>query len=107
MVRITLFTLLLGLAACGDKYGRDCSSVGPVTYAQVQEVFDAHCTRCHSSTLTGGDRQNAPASVNYDNYDDAKANAVDGNNEILAGTMPRDNPGEVDDPEGCLIEAWI
>jgi uncharacterized membrane protein len=97
----------IGVTGCGDKYGRDCSDVGAVTYTQVAEVFDAHCTRCHSTTLTGGDRNHAPSDVNFDNYDDAKINAPAANGKILDEEMPKDNPGEVSDPEGCLIEAWI
>ncbi len=102
-----VFAAAMSLVACGDKYGRDCSEVGPVTYADAQVVFETHCTRCHASTLVGGDRQFAPSSVNFDSYDSARQNAEDGNAMILEGRMPADDPGAVTDPEGCIIEAWI
>ncbi len=98
----------LELAACGDKYARDCSSVeGEVTYATVQPVFERHCTRCHAEDRTGSQRKGAPRTVNFDSYEEASANAEDANGAILSGRMPPNDPESVSDAEGCLIEAWI
>ena len=38
------------------------------------QVFSSNCLFCHSSELTGSQRNGAPSSVNWDTYDDAVEN---------------------------------
>ncbi|MDP2226365.1 MAG: hypothetical protein Q8J78_02680, partial [Moraxellaceae bacterium] len=70
-----------------------------VTYAGTEgvgaTVFSAHCTSCHSSTLSGASRSSAPVGVDYNNH----TNATSGTNETRAkvravdlDTMPPAGP---------------
>jgi hypothetical protein len=59
--------LLLGLAACtseelfGPPTGSTCPATSTLTYDTFGEPFmTSYCTRCHSSTLMGSERQGAP-----------------------------------------------
>lgn len=100
------------LLACGDEggtggdptkptelpSGATCPDGSPLTYVNFgQQFFDDYCTRCHSSELSGPDRNAAPAGVNFDTFASAKAvgaelideRAVDGGAEAA---MPPKEP---------------
>ena len=64
----------------------DCGAVTVPTYAQVR-IFE-RCTECHSSELTGAERQDAPVGVDYDTYASAAVHAEHGAGEVYAGEMP-------------------
>ncbi len=98
--------LAAAAAGCGKTSSSGPSS-GTVTYAQVAPIFAANCTRCHSSTLAGGARAGAPASVNYDTYRSASTWASAGLAAVQSGLMPVDNPGAVSDAETCTLQAWV
>ncbi len=42
----------------------------------AEQFFIDYCTRCHASTLTGGDRNSAPIGIDYDTYALAVTNAA-------------------------------
>ncbi len=52
-------------------------------------VFETNCLACHSSELTGADRNNAPAGADYDTYSDASKN---GGGAVSRGVTAMDMP---------------
>ncbi len=74
-----------------DTDGPDCSSV-----PSYGDIDWGACTHCHDSSLSGDARQFAPASVNFDTYDDAVMSADRAMARVDAGTMP---PANSDGPE--------
>jgi len=102
----TLLSLGL-LAGCpgGDAPAElgDCPDGSTVTWATVQPIFDANCTRCHSSTLTGADRQAAPEGWDYDSRDGALRDADETWRRIYIDNMPNDADF---DPEGDKSVLW-
>lgn len=86
------------LAACGSEDEEeenlpevDCSQQVP-TFAEVT-AFSQVCSDCHSTALSGEDRNDAPANINFDNYESAKANAEHGAEEVFEGEMPPEGSG--------------
>lgn len=74
------------------------------------QVFEPICMNCHDSSKTGGDRNGAPASVNWDTY--AAATTGDqpnhGNNRAQAGTMPPASSGlSLTQAQKDLFQQWI
>jgi hypothetical protein len=88
---------VLWLSACGSGAGEtplpggECASDGgPVpVYSQV-DAFKT-CVSCHSSTLSGFARHDAPAEINFDTYDAAKAHADDAARLVQNNAMPPAN----------------
>lgn len=106
--RIILASACLSIAAlgCGDESSTssiDCETATVPTFAQVS-IFDT-CTACHSSTLSGPDRANAPEGVNYDTLAAARANAEEGMSEVEGGDMPPSGY-DVTDAEKQAFYAW-
>ena len=107
-----LLLVVWGALGCGDKLYNDVSSApgvdageGPVTYAvHIKPILDSNCTSCHASSLTGGDRNGAPADFNFDNYSVSKAGAVEANEQIQPGFMP---PGGLPKEEKGLFQQWL
>jgi uncharacterized membrane protein len=88
---------VLWLSACGSGTadtplpGDACASDGgpaPV-YSQV-DAFKA-CVNCHSSALSGSARHDAPAEINFDTYEAAKAHAEDAAQLVQNNAMPPAN----------------
>lgn len=88
IVAFGLSATLLFSACGGDDEGPevDCETVTVPSFANMT-AFDA-CTGCHSSALSGGDRNGAPATVNFDTYDATMANIDEAIEEIFEGKMP-------------------
>ncbi len=95
--RVLIASAAFALAACeGDGHDDgghghelpevDCDASTPQSYSELEIV--SACTGCHSSQLTGAARQSAPAGVDYDTYDAAKANAEHGAEAVNGGSMP-------------------
>jgi hypothetical protein len=97
--KLRLSLLALGLltggaalaAGCGGEDSSlptvDCKAQAIPTFANVKLLSDT-CSGCHASTLTGADRSGAPATINFDKYDDAKAHAEGAVSEVYGGSMP-------------------
>lgn len=110
-VGVALFIVLA--AGCGDKDEPSALS-GDATAAMcgeaawsagVQPLVSNNCTGCHATTLTGAARSGAPASVNFDSYAEAVANAERGNARLGAGTMPPS--GGLADADRALFQSWL
>ena len=108
--KFILVSLSIGLlsAGCGESGGDlpdvDCGSVTVVPFTQVTLLSET-CTGCHSSTLAGEARGGAPASINFDTYDSAKASAESAVAAVYNGSMP---PGGSDLPtdQKDQLYAW-
>ncbi len=86
--------MVLMLPACGSSdEGEeevevplvDCSSVTAIPKYSELTVFAEVCTNCHTSQKTGMDRNGAPATINFDTYEAAKANASKAMEELFEG----------------------
>lgn len=102
----------LAAAGCGDKLDpvpvlEGCSNTGTVTYdLQMKDFFVRNCLTCHSTT--SGNRNGAPATVNFDSYAAAYPNAKLANNLVQAGAMPPLSSGlSVSKADHCLMDVWV
>jgi len=97
---LTCILLVGTLSACGSEDEEeeelpevDCSLTVP-TFDQVT-AFSQVCTNCHSSTLTGDARNDAPEDINFDDYASAKAHAEKAAEEVFEGAMPPASANEM------------
>ncbi len=115
-------TVLLALCGCGggddddngEPTGNTCPPGGTTLTAQnfAQPFFQSYCTRCHSSTLSGPQRNGAPPDANFDTLEGIRAELEEINE--LAGAdsagvntvMPPSDPKPTDDERRQLNE-WI
>lgn len=74
-----------GSSGGGADASDSCAGTVP-TFDQVT-LFDV-CTNCHSSELSGVQRQGATPGIDYDTYDAAKRNAAQGVQAVMSGLMP-------------------
>jgi uncharacterized membrane protein len=52
----------------GEPTGATCPQGSTLTYASFGQTFmQTYCLRCHSASVTGAARMNAPADHNFDN----------------------------------------
>ncbi len=111
--------LLLVVAACGPEtvFGPPTESVCPdgstITYDNFGKNFmTKYCTRCHSSELTGADRQGAPSFHDFDTLYGIRAVSDHVDETTAAGPaatntgMPPDKPAPTLDERKQLGE-WI
>ncbi len=86
----------LSSAACGEEEipAVDCATVAVPVFSDVAAF--ASCNGCHSSAVTGADRQGAPVNIDFDTYDSAVANIDKAMEEVAEGAMP---------PNGALATA--
>lgn len=98
----------------GDRTGNTCPPGGTTLTAQNfgQPFFQSYCTRCHSSTLSGPQRNGAPAGLNWDVLETVRAHAGEINEEagVTAGnvntSMPPSEPRPTADERRKLAE-WL
>lgn len=84
--------ILTGLvSACGSGLPDvDCSGTVPA-FDEVTAL--KKCSACHSSTLSGAQRHDAPSGVNFDTEAAARAKAQDAAEEVNGGDMPPSGSG--------------
>lgn len=80
--------LALCFAACGGASVGDCPSNSDATQSAGRALIRTRCAICHSSQLSGAQRQNAPDGVNYDTAAAIKLNLDDGWSETESKSMP-------------------
>jgi uncharacterized membrane protein len=71
---------VLMLAGCDDigPTGATCPQGSTVTAQNFGTAFmNQYCNRCHSSTLSGAARQDAPADANFDTLEGVRHSAHD------------------------------
>lgn len=84
----------------------DCADGTALTWADVEAVFAAGCTSCHSTALTGEDRNGAAEFFDYDTPQAAINNAFLSWSMIYSGQMPK-NTGPLPDDERWLLWEWL
>lgn len=105
---LTLLSVLHMMGCSGDDDDDamaevDCSSDVP-TFA---EVSFAACTGCHASDLSGAARNSAPSSVNFDDYEAARASAARAVDAVQRGAMPPAGSGStLSDAEKQELYRW-
>jgi uncharacterized membrane protein len=77
-----------------------------VKFADVH-ALSSNCVACHSSSLTGAQRQGAPSGIDYDSYASAAANASEGLEQISAGFMPPVGGGSISSADATTFEQWL
>ncbi len=108
---------LLLLGGCGEDTGptgTTCPTGGTQLTAQNfgTAFMQQYCTRCHSSTLSGSARQDAPADVNVDTLEGIRASAGEIDEWTGAGpdrentAMPENGPMPTTDERRKLSE-WL
>ena len=90
----------LSLCACDDKASPIGADAAPdaatidcqeLTYDNFGQGFiEDYCLECHHSSVTGSDRKDAPASIDFDDYDLAFRWAV--SIKAISGTRPNMPP---------------
>ena len=82
----------------------DCATATVPTYAQLTIL--PTCTSCHSSSVSGGAREDAPAGVDFDSYALAKASAASGAAQVNSGFMPPAHEAQPTDAQKTAFYAW-
>jgi uncharacterized membrane protein len=107
---ITLVSFFALAQACGsdgeDVPDVDCDAGTIPTYSEIKTTSFAKCTTCHSSSLKGAARQDAPDSVNFDSYAAAKAEAKQATIEVNAGAMPIAGQPKLTEDEKQDLYKW-
>lgn len=71
----------------GPPTGAECPPASTLTYASFGQAFmEDYCLRCHSSAVTGPDREGAPFDHNFDTI--AEIRAFAGHIDGMAGSGP-------------------
>jgi uncharacterized membrane protein len=104
------FCSSLALAqGCGDGGDSlpqvDCSGTVP-TYSQIKTTGLTKCTSCHASALKTTARADAPASINFDTFADAKAEAKGAASEVNGGAMPPAGYPKLSEEEKQALYKW-
>lgn len=81
----------------------DCSTVAVPEFADLD--FST-CTGCHSSTLSGVARVDAPVGVDFDTYLAAKADPAEIVEVLEEGTMPPDGNAQPSQAVRDAIATW-
>jgi uncharacterized membrane protein len=82
----------------------DCSKSVVPTFSQVSGL--KKCVTCHSSSLSGVARSDAPASINYDTYTAAKAEALKAVDEVESDSMPPAGNPALTEAEISALKIW-
>lgn len=120
---VLMATVLLTAAACsddkiegagggggGDAFLGDGAGGSFTWTSHVRAILD-RCTRCHSTENSGDARNGAPASVNFNTYEEAVQSADRALEMISRGFMPPAGNSVGAEPlsaaERSVVEAWI
>lgn len=73
------------------------------SFANVQQILSAHCTRCHSRQ--GGVAEDG---ISFDSHSDIKRHLKKIQSSAVRGrSMPPGNPTRMQDTERALLGQWI
>lgn len=82
----------------------DCNSGAVPKFSELSGL--SKCTSCHSSTLSGAERADAPGDVNFDTYAAAREEAVEAVEELETDSMPPAGSPELTSAEIEAIRRW-
>lgn len=116
---VALATALLALAACSssDEQGKPDSSPAPSatcpspenppTYADLEQGILTICRECHSASVTGAARHNAPPGINFDTYEEFANGGDSAAYVVRYGVMPpQDVAGPTEEQKQELYD-WV
>ncbi len=84
------------------------TNLGPVTFAQVQEVIGKRCTNCHSDAPTDDVWKVPPVGIKLDTKEQIKALAPRiWDRAVNLKTMPLANKTQMTDHERAILAAWF
>ena len=105
--------MLWMMLACGGD-SADSAVVEPVDCAEVTTwstvgapFIYTWCTPCHSSTISGADRQGAPEGVSFGGLEDVQAWADRIEVRVFAESNPMPPAGGLSAEELEAVAAWI
>ena len=93
-------------AACGSDLG-ECPDNSAAQQAAGRKVVEQRCQICHSSKLSGGQRQSAPAGVNFDDLGTVRDKAEDMYSRAEDGEMPPAPYNAVTGADLDNMRAWL
>ena len=96
--------LILTTAAMTACSPGACPDGADVAWADVEVLFTEHCTSCHTSALSGADRQDAPTDIDFDAYETARQDPTGTWTQVHLGAMPPAGALSADDKE--TIRVW-
>jgi uncharacterized membrane protein len=118
--RIALLFLIMTIAlGCGEDEGEGkptgatCPTASTLTYETFGSAFmESYCLRCHSSAVTGADREDAPTDHNFDTLNEIKGLAEHIDENAGAGPDATNTLMPPDDPRPSLeqrmqLSAWL
>ncbi|MEE9338842.1 MAG: hypothetical protein V3U87_12250 [Methylococcaceae bacterium] len=104
------YTLLISIASC--IVISQAQAIEPVYEGEDgirAMVFETNCLGCHSSELTGVDRNGAPSGSNYDTFSDASTNgggAVKRGVENMDMPPSSSNSSALDEKQKQALKNW-
>ena len=105
-----LLSLMLTIVGCGEDTPNrttapsvDCSKV---TVPKWSELPFSFCIPCHSSSVTGPARKNAPAGTNFDTAASTKPFAAGIATRVHAGQMPPAGQPQPSQAQKDALIAW-
>jgi len=101
---LSSFALVLVVASCGVDLG-DCPPDSEAQQIEGRAVVQAQCVRCHSSQLSGADRQSAPEDLNFDDLGTVQEEAESMYGEAEEGAMPPEAP--LDSASLEAMRVWL
>jgi uncharacterized membrane protein len=95
-------------AGCGQPSASapsvDCKTVTVPKYSELK-IWPL-CTTCHSTSVTGRTRQDAPGDVNFDTYMAAVMQAGPAAVQVNAGSMPPPREPQPTPEQKSALYAW-
>ena len=85
--------IVAAIASCGGEDLGECPPDSDAQQAEGRSVVQVQCVRCHSSQLSGSQRQEAPEELNFDDLSIVREEAESMYGMAKEGEMP---------PEGSL-----
>jgi uncharacterized membrane protein len=104
---LPLLVLLVQLTSCASE-SVSCDRDPPLTYENFGEAFlTRNCTGCHSTLMTGDERNGAPVGCDFNTY----AGVLDWADRIEARGVPDDGGmppgGGVAEADRLKLQEWI
>jgi hypothetical protein len=84
----------------------ECPEDSDIGWSDVAPIFEAHCTRCHATTLTGSARSGAPEFVDFNTSNAAATNGFLTWSMIWTEQMPKAADPLTED-DARLVWEWL
>lgn len=103
-----IFLLFILFINSQSQFGLTESTLGPVTYSQVESIFKQRCQACHSSHPTDDIFQQAPKGIVLESESQIMQYRLQIFQQVVVGqTMPLANKTQMTDTERQEIAVWL